>query len=66
MAAKHEREILKKKAEVRVNILKYCLFTSTTQDAEAVARRIRAKREAEKEKQLLEEEKRQEKLRQKV
>ncbi len=30
MAAKHEREILKKKAEVMVNILKYCLFTSTT------------------------------------
>ncbi|KAH9092410.1 hypothetical protein LEN26_018403 [Aphanomyces euteiches] len=49
MAAKHEREILKKKAE----------------DAEAAARRIRAKKEAEKEKMLLEEERRQEKQRQK-
>ncbi|KAF0690508.1 Aste57867_18098 [Aphanomyces stellatus] len=49
MAAKHEKEILKKKAE----------------DAEAAARRIRAKREAEKEKMLLEEERRQEKQRQK-
>ncbi|OQS03609.1 hypothetical protein THRCLA_04071 [Thraustotheca clavata] len=48
VAAKHEREILKKK----------------TEDAEAAARRQRAKREAEKEKALLEEERRQEKLRQ--
>ncbi|ETV99980.1 hypothetical protein, variant [Aphanomyces invadans] len=48
MAAKHEREILKKKAE----------------DAEAVARRIRAKREAEKEKALLEEMRKEEKQRQ--
>ncbi|RHY21500.1 hypothetical protein DYB32_009799, partial [Aphanomyces invadans] len=50
MAAKHEREILKKKAE----------------DAEAVARRIRAKREAEKEKALLEEMRKEEKQRQLV
>ncbi|RLN99300.1 hypothetical protein DYB28_015780, partial [Aphanomyces astaci] len=48
MAAKHERELAKKKAE----------------DAEAVARRIRAKREAEKEKILLEEGRKEEKQRQ--
>ncbi|ETV70524.1 hypothetical protein, variant [Aphanomyces astaci] len=48
MAAKHERELAKKKAE----------------DAEAVARRIRAKREAEKERILLEEGRKEEKQRQ--